>query len=532
MEKHIRSVWQVCREYAGIAEAGGVKNVVCSLSEALVRSGITVTVFMPFYGCIDKTLWKSAPPVPVISGEIEIACVLYQISFLKYSLNGVDILLIDTPIFREKQSVYTYTLSEEKTVHGAFRGKGHNDVDILNLVLQRAVLYFAGACGSAPDVLHCQDAHTALLPAFIRTDASYREQFIETVMIVTIHNAGPGYRQTIHSLERARALTGLPVEVLREAMLGETFEPFLLAAKFSLLSTVSPWYANELIDPATKDKTGGLSLEFKRRGTRIVGITNGIDYARYDPRNTAVSLLPFAFDPQVPELSGKYRCRDRLLSLINQAALHIETLTYFGSLVPAPDAVYFVYHGRIARQKGLSVLVQAATDVLARSTHSRFIITGQGDPDLEEIIEKLAVQHPGRVAFIRGYDRSVARLCVASSDFLVLPSIFEPCGLEDLIGQIFGTIPVAHAVGGLNKIQHRRTGYLYRDKKDDGRSLVRLLLVLSAKLSAARAKGAAISPPCLCMIKAAAVNVTETFSWDKIVYTHYLPLYSEKTCSE
>ena len=114
----------------------------------------------------------------------------------------------------------------------------------------------------------------------------------------------------------------------------------------------------------------------------------------------------------------------------------------------------FPIMGVLPGKKGLDVLAKSAQLVLDHVPEARFVVLGQGDPVLESNLVRMSMRYNGRFVFLGGYERSLARMAVATSDFLVLPSMFEPCGLEDYIGQIYGTIPVAHAVGGLKKIEN------------------------------------------------------------------------------
>lgn len=514
MKSTISSVWLVTREYAGIAEAGGVKNVSCSLAEGLVRAGRAVTVFIPKYGFV-KQESTFLGTVDIIVGTAS-----YQVDFSECMLHGVRVVFIGSAIFFEKRAVYTYTDADVAEIPGAARGKGHFDVNEMNMVFQKAVCHFSEQTGSVPDIIHCQDAHTAFLPALAPHGT--------TGFIVTIHNAGPGYRQSIPGLSRAAALTGLDESVLSPGLLNGFVEPFLVAAGFSTLTTVSPWYAEELRSASFNGFTEGLSGEIERKNIPILGITNGIDWSRYNPSDIAVSLLPFPFDPASGDLEGKYATRDTFISMLP----HLDEtpdITCFGTIESAPDAVYYSYHGRIAWQKGLDVLEKAARVVLAHSDNARFIILGQGDPTLESLLIGMSVRYPGRFVYIRGYERSLARMAVAVSDFLVLPSAFEPCGLEDYIAQIFGTIPVAHAVGGLQKITNGKNGFLYgTHESNEPARLASLLLELAEPLANSRGKGMRSVSAYLEMIRFAARHVRDECNWDRIIRDSWIPLY-EKT---
>jgi Glycogen synthase len=524
MSGPLSSVWLVTREYAGIAEAGGVKNVATSLAEGLARCGKTVTVFMPYYGFVD------VGTSPLFSCEILVENTTHAADFSVHVQNGVKIILVGAVIYREKLAVYNYTDEEAGRIPGAARGKGYFDVDIMNMVLQKAVCAYAKKTGAAPDIVHCQDAHTALLPALVRNDPEASVRFSKTGFVVTIHNAGPGYRQTIPGLFRASWLIGLAEDVLAEGLFNGSVEPFLVAARYATLTTVSPWYADELCSHEYDSLTEGLSGEFERRGIRVTGITNGIDYARYEPTKTSSSLLPFPFDPSSGDLRGKYETREKFMDMIGDFPDKTE-MTCFGTLDNAEHAVFYGYHGRIAWQKGLDVLEKSARIVLDHVPESRFVILGQGDPVLESLLIRMAARYAGRFVYIRGYERSLARMAVAVSDFLVLPSLFEPCGLEDFIGQIFGTIPVAHAVGGLQKIQHGKNGFLYHTQdENDVLALSKLLIDVAAPIVASIGEGCASVPEYLEMIRYASAVVRTECAWDSIIEKSWIPLY-EKTIS-
>ncbi len=522
MNPEPNSVWLVTREYAGIAEAGGVKNVACSLAEGITRKGVATTVFIPRYGCVKQT------GKTVCSSTVTVLSTDYPVSFITTELHGVQIILIESDIFSQKDDVYVYSDRESRMVHGAVRGQGHNDMDRMNLVHQRSVLEFARIRGVVPDVVHCQDAHTALLPAIARTDSRYAHLFASTAFAVTIHNAGPGYRQLVPGIDRAVQLASMKREVLESGMFNGNLEPFLLAAEYASLTTVSPWYAQELTSHRYGAMTEGLSAEFERRGTRITGIVNGIDYHRYDPSDTACSLLPFPFDPPSGEFTGKYRARSVFYERMGSPPGDSPVVCH-GTLDSAPGSVYFTYQGRVVWQKGLDDFIQAARDVISRIPQTRFIVLGQGDPVLETMLIQTAERFPGSFVFLQGYERSLARLAVAVSDFLVLPSKFEPCGLEDYIGQIFGTIPVAHAVGGLQKIAEGETGFLYHAGMagDCATILSDRLVSLARPIIAAGNSGAAGVPEYRRMLVNAAIHVRQQCNWDTIIDQHYFPFYRD-----
>lgn len=515
-----KRIWIVSREYAGIAEAGGVKNVTASLAEGLCKEGFEVSVFIPLYGCTvsdaigDFISLEAGASIRAEDAE-------YTVSFARGTFKGVRFIFIVHPAFGEKKAVYTYTEEEERMNPRHVKGRGHEDSLLLNVLFQRGVLEYGRLYDRTvlPDIIHCQDAAAALVPFIARSDEAYRTLYKETAFAVTIHNAGNGYRHEMPCLSQAASLLNMDESLFSDVLIGGRAEPYLLAEKYAALTTVSPWYAEELCDPEN-EAAGSLSKEFAGRGVQIIGITNGIEYEKYDPRDTSVSMLPFPFDPSCGDFTGKYECRAELLNRYSSerygSPCSESGLYQYGFIERAENAVFFSYHGRIVHQKGTDILAEAAQIVMERNKDARFIVTGQGASELEKQQASLALRFPGRYLYLRGYNRSSARLCVAVSDFIVLPSIFEPCGLEDLIAQIYGTLPIAHACGGLQKIEDGKTGFLYQDNSPDVLAELLLDLAEQRRKNPARFEHLAVQ---------AALSVQSRFSWKKIIKTSYIPFY-------
>lgn len=521
----------VAMEFAGIAEAGGVKNVSRSLCEELARSGNNVTLFIPQFGCtsFDETSDIQQNAYPPVS--LHICSRDESMSFSTASLihTNIRIVFVKNPHFLEKLSVYTYTEEEEQADPSHKRGSGHADSLLIEALFQRAVALYGRYIPQpeAPDIVLCEDASTAVLPSYITY--SGLSVFKKTQCVVTIHNAGPSYHHCFNTIADAKLCTGLSENILCGAMNGDRVEPFLLAAGCAALTTVSTQYAEELTDPAHNADTDGLSEIFARRSIHITGITNGIDYERYNPTHNMTSLLPFRYDPENGRLEGKYRCRDFFLihfAAKKEAKLHAQSIRYLSGITRSgyirpcrkeQTAVYFAYHGRIVSQKGIRVLAAAARKITGMYENARFVIIGQGEPELEQDMENLAISSDGSIIFFKGYNRAMARLSSAVCDFIVLPSYFEPCGLEDFIAQIFGTIPVAHATGGLRKIIDGTTGFLYSPNTPE------VLEQLLSKLIEQKTTEPELFEK---IIAQAAAYVHKKYSWSEVVSEQYIPFFN------
>lgn len=520
------NVWLVSREYAGIAEAGGVKNVACSLAESLARLGHTVTLFIPLYGCTDLSsveafccFWRN-PVTVCIQGKRQV------VSFARGMLSGVEIVFVCHKSFAEKKAVYTYTKEEQAANPLHRQGEGHEDTVFLNILFQKSVVRYAVSChnGESPDIVHCQDAPAALLPAFLQHERELSPQmsrfFSGTKCVVTIHNAGPGYHHAFKDMAEAESFTDLPKSMLSDGQNGTCVEPFLISARYACMTTVSPEYAREIL--SGKTDTAGLSQQFRRLGVKIIGITNGIDFSKYEPSDTSRSLLPFSFDPGKRELAGKYECRNLFLEkYASSESIQEKGIVQFGhiSTEADPDSfAYIAYHGRVVQQKGIEVMVKACGLLLEKGLAVRFIFAGQGSVKQEQLLADFAVRHSGSCVYLKGYSRLLARLSVASADFSLHPSWFEPCGLEDFIAQTFGTLPVAHATGGLCKIVDDETGYLYAPNTPE-----ELSSVLESLVQLQRRAGRGIFTG---MISYAARYIRETYSWDRVALD-YESLYRQ-----
>ena len=520
------NIWTVTREYAGIAEAGGVKNVTCSLSESLAKSGEKVTLFIPLYGCTDLSTvedfcccWHKPVRIQVCGHEM-------TVTFSHGRRNGVDIVFIGNRAFSEKKAVYTYTEEEERQNPAHRKGQGHEDAQFLNTLFQKAVVAYGGTCSKEenPSIIHCHDATAAMLCVFVlfarKESKTLASVYRHTRFVVTIHNAGAGYHHEYSSLDAAAYFTGLDKDFLARGLNGQCVEPFLLAGGFSCITTVSPQYAEEITDGLTD--TGGLSPLFARDHVSVTGITNGIDCARYKPSDTSVSLLPAALDIASGDFDGKYECRKKFLSVFADQKKSFPdkdaSVRRYGFLSCGGEGtVYVAYHGRVVRQKGISVLSAVARRILDAGMDAQFIFLGQGERELEGELESLAASFPGRAVYYKGYDRALSRLCMAAADIAVFPSNFEPCGTEDFIAQMYGTICLAHATGGLKKIIDGETGFLYQPNDADT-----LFRYLSSLVRIASQAGRDIFRS---MLSYTARYITDNYSWDKVARESYLPLF-------
>jgi len=518
----INNIWMVAREYGELAGAGGVKDVVRQLALALGRSGRALRVVLPAYGFISLEKAGFAD----IGLEFDLDMDYPQESRRErvrvWCLRGaVDVYLLDSPRFREKLGVYTYTKDEEDRAAGKHYGAGHYDYFAMNVLLQKGALALMIHLGERPDVIHCHDGHTALIPAMTREIEGWRHYFAKSSCLVTIHNAGIGYHQEVADLSFAQAITSLPKRVIAANLLNGAFDPFLAASAYGPLNTVSENYARELQESWADEATGWLGHELKARGVTIAGVTNGIDPDDFDPQRPEKLGLAAPFSPLEPSqkfLQGKRRCRRALLEEITTGRRR--GIRRDGSLSLDFSGPLFTFVGRLTGQKGVDILSVSLKKILPKEGNFQILILGSGEEAIEGDLVRLArsKRWAGRISLLRGYDPLLANKVYAAGDFFLIPSRYEPCGLTDFMAQLMGNLPIVHAVGGLVKVVDGETGFTYRgaEPKQLMAAMVRALRLYEEE------------PERLYVMRKAAVElIKRRYTWDRVKEA-YLALYGSE----
>ncbi len=527
----IKNIWMLTREYEGLAGAGGVKDVVRQLAEAIARAGGKVSVVLPLYGFMDLNRLGFTPfnmafeiDMPYVDMDRrEYVRVFRQEvnvpghGHLKKTAGQIIIYLLDAQRFLEKKSVYTYTAEEEALNSFHRQGSGHYDYFAMNILLQKASLALMMQLGERPDIIHCHDGHTALLPAIIRETEGYQHFFKDSGVVVTIHNAGLGYHQEVGDLPFAEKITGLPSSIIEENLLNGQFDPFLAASKYSVMNTVSENYARELRETDDDSLTGWLGHRLLARGVVLKGVTNGISPEAFDPGKPKALGLAAAFSPREGLLDGKKKCRETFIKMLAQGK--ISTVKQTGFLAPSSTNPLFTFVGRLSTQKGVDKLLGSLESLLPLDQQFQIVIMGSGTRDIETALVKLATsdRNRGRVCLLLGYDQKVANQVYAAGDFFLIPSQYEPCGLTDYIAQLFGNLPIVHHVGGLVKVKEGITGFTYREH-----NTAALMGAMERALSIFRSFPHQITT----MQKAAVENIYSNYTWD-MVLNRYLSLYQD-----
>jgi len=310
----------------------------------------------------------------------------------------------------------------------------------------RGILEACKALNLKPDVIHCNDWQTGLVPLYLKTIYKSDRFFSKTATVITIHNLG--YQGLFSAPEMP--LTGLdPVLFNPEGIEFYGKINFLKAGLISadLITTVSNNYAKEILN---KEYGFGLEGVLKKRSSALVGIINGIDYSEWDPGTDI--LIPKNYSAK--DIAGKRDCK---LQLMKNCSMNLN------AEMPVVGIV-----GRLSSQKGLDLILESIEGIV--STGANLIILGKGDEIFHIRLSEAAERYKGRVYVKIGFQNDLAHKIYAGSDIFLMPSRYEPCGLGQLIAMRYGTIPVARKTGGLadtitdyEPLTGDGTGFLFSD---------------------------------------------------------------------
>lgn len=525
----IRTIWMLSREYGQLAGAGGVKDVAKQLAEALGRwPGRQVNVVLPCYGFIDPVqlgFEKVGDPLSPERGlrfDVEMNYALKErretLQVWTAKQNRVNVYLLEAERFLEKSDVYTYTLAEEQKNSQHQKGMGHFDYFATNILLQKGALTLMMLLGVHPDIIHCHDGHTAIVPALIHEHEGMRHYFRNTGTVVTLHNGGRGYHQEVADLPFARAVTGLPWKVIYDNCLKNAFDPFMVAGRYALLNTVSEEYARELQETDEDILTDWLGHHLLERGVKLQGVTNGIDPDEFDPTSPEKVGIAAPFDPvNDTVLSGKQLCKQAFLEKVD-GNTRLKGVLQTGYIEPDTTAPLVTFIGRLSAQKGLDILITALDTLLKQEQQVQVVVLGSGGYDEEDALIRLAERsgNVGRVCFLRGFSPQIANEIYAAGDFFLIPSVYEPCGLTDYIAQLFGNLPIVHHVGGLVKVLDGKTGFSYQLQTAEslGDAMTRALAVYRDKKRLRT------------MQREAVLEIRRKYTWAKVIQK-YLKLYKQ-----
>ena len=415
-------ILMVASEAAPFAKTGGLADVLGALPPALARLGEEVAVLLPRYRGIEI-----APSNRIyVDLPLPLGRHFFRCSIDQEIRQGVRYLFVDCPPLFDRPGLY-----------------GAAGVDFPDNHLRFAALCQA-AVGVArhifpPAVIHAHDWQAGLLPMYLRQNLAGDPAFFGTKCVFTIHNLG--YQGNFP----ASTLADLAIDPALFQPEGIEFHGHVNFLKAGIVwadavTTVSPTYAREIQTPEFGFGMDGL---LRSRASKLVGILNGVDYAEWNPQTDPLLRANFS----AADLAGK---RQSKLALLEEMGLP-----------QAPDRPLIGIVSRLAHQKGLDLVAQAAPAIFEQDV--ALAAVASGDPALETAFREMAAELPDRVAVHIGYDEGLAHRVEAGADMFLMPSRYEPCGLNQIYSLRYGTVPIVRATGGLEDTVDETTGFKFQD---------------------------------------------------------------------
>ncbi|MDB6158357.1 MAG: hypothetical protein JWO04_2063 [Gammaproteobacteria bacterium] len=407
------TVCLMASEAAPLSKTGGLADVSSALTKYLHAAGHDVRLFTPAYSSIDRGKFPMLPVEGLQNMDVAVGPHRYVMSVMTTPMPGsaASIYLIDCPALYSRATLYTADPDE----HLRF------------LAFTRAVFACCQRMQWSPQILHCNDWHTAFAPLFLKGAYDWDRSFAGTRSVLTIHNIG---YQGVFSSASIEDLALGPKNYLlhQEDLRGGRINPLRHGIIYAdAITTVSPTHAREI----STDQYGmGLQDTLRARGSALTGILNGVDYDEWDPRHD--HYLPKHFDPGTLEVKAQLKQQ-----LLQRLKLEIPPATPLAGMV-----------SRLASQKGIDLMFESVPQVLEWRDLG-FVALGSGDAQYEKVLTELQQNFPGRVVFRRGYDDELAHWIEAACDMFVMPSLYEPCGLNQMYSLRYGTVPIVRKTGGL-----------------------------------------------------------------------------------
>lgn len=403
-----------------LAKVGGLADVIGTLAKRLNEAECDLRVILPFYKQVKKSI-KKLKLSPVKLKQDVVLCIdwlPFRANVYKLKVNKVNIYLIENDELYNRDQIYA-------TREGEFE-----DNDIRFGFLSLAALETVKSLGYKPDVIHCHDWQTALVPICLRWRKHLKNDpfFKDTRTVFTIHNISFQGAFGKNILEKF----GLPEYLFTSQGLELQGKANLLKGGIiysDMVTTVSPTYAEEL---KRREYSYGMDAVLKwisRKSDNYTGILNGIDYDLWDPKTDSAIYEKYSNS----RISGKRKNKEKL-----QKELGLEQ---------SPDTPVIAFVSKLNEQKGVDLLIDSLPQIF--DLGYQLVISGEGEQRYEQILRKLRRRNAGNISVNLGLNEELERKVYAGSDMILKPSRFEPCGLAQLISLRYGTVPVVRGTGGL-----------------------------------------------------------------------------------
>jgi starch synthase len=389
-------------------KSGGLADVAGSLPKELKKLGVDVRVVLPKYGMIPEKFRAEMKKVKEFSVQVGWRTQYCGIEVLEY--DGVPCYFIDNEYYFKRDSLY-----------------GHYDDGERFSFFNRAVLDLIAEIEFYPDVIHCHDWHTGMIPFLLRTEYYKKPGYGLVRSVFTIHNL---QFQGIFPREILGELLQIDSRYFNEAQLefygnANFMKAALIASDH--ITTVSPTYKDEIQTSYYGEKLEGI---LQKRSCDLSGILNGIDHDLYDPEKDSVLASNFSAENFEYRVDNKLQIQRDFVLPVNEE-------------IPVAAMIT-----RLTKQKGLELVKGVFHEIMA--TGIQLVVLGTGDQEFEQFFRDMSVQYPNQCRAYIGFDENLAHQIYGGADMFLMPSKFEPCGLSQMIAMRYGSIPIVRETGGLN----------------------------------------------------------------------------------
>lgn len=408
----------VSTEIVPFSKVGGLADVVGALPDHLEKLGCDLVIFTPLYSDVDRKKFDIMP-------EEEFRGIQARVNGLTHDFDlyssvkpgtGIKVYFIENEHFYGRRGIYTVPDT----------GEAYADEDERIVFFNRAVMESIKRLGLEPDVIHCNDFHSGLIPVFLSMEEENNSQFSRTGTVFSVHNLA--YQGLFEPDFLAKA--GLDPNLFQPMSPFEFWgrvNVMKMALMFSgVISTVSRTYADEI--SMSEEYGYGLEGVLSYRKDDLVGILNGIDPDAWDPEKDDLIDYNFSAD----DLTGKELCKKQLLEEYD---------------LPEGNEPVMGIVSRLVDQKGFDILSDAFDKLMKLGV--KFVILGTGQKKYHDLYTELSAKHPDKLGVKLEFNNRMAHLIEAGSDFFLMPSRYEPCGLNQMYSLRYGTIPVVRETGGL-----------------------------------------------------------------------------------
>lgn len=426
-------ILMVAAEGLPFIKSGGLADVIGSLPNELAKKGHEVRVIMPLYLKIAQRFHHEF----TLEAQFSVSIAYHEVPVNIWSTMRKDVkfYFVEHKGYFEREEMY-----------------GHIDDGERFAYFQKAVIEMCNQLNYFPEIMHCHDWHTGMIPAMCKEGHSFDERYRNIRFVYTIHNLA---YQGNFGVEMLDSCLGLDYRIYDNGNVrydgGISFmkSGILYADK---VTTVSPTYSQEILTPQYGEH---LEMVLNIRKYDLWGITNGIDIEYWDPKN----------DPEIPYHYNKVNVKKA--KALNKEALQKEL-----GLTVDQNVLLIGVVSRLTWQKGFYLMMEKLSEICAMPI--QLAVLGSGEASIEEKMAQLEAGNKGKIAFYKGYNDSLAHRIYGACDLFLMPSLFEPCGISQLISMRYGTLPLVRETGGLkdtvtpyNEFEKTGNGFSFANYNSD-----------------------------------------------------------------